>query len=137
MVEAGRRRKEQIRKNAKNGGSVIEGGHSCETIVSQPLPLPIDVEEPPAINLEVVLPLPGSGINHVLDLDGASAQDSTSDRGGVAAAREEEAKILIDIQHEVGFTFENGEEEIQSKLIELEKIDYEKKIVREQKRGYQ
>jgi hypothetical protein len=37
----------------------------------------------------------------------------------------------------VGFTFENGEEEIQSKLIELEKIDYEKKIVREQKRGYQ
>jgi hypothetical protein len=73
----------------------------------------------------------------VLDLDGASAQDSTSDRGGVAAAREEEANILIDIQQEVGFTFECGEEEIQSKLVELEKIDFEKKIVREQGRGYQ
>jgi hypothetical protein len=137
MVEAGRRRKEQIRKKSKNGGSVNEGGQLCEINLPQALPLPIDVEEPPAINLEVVLPLPGSGINHLLDSDGASAQDSTSDRGGVAAAREEEAKILIDIQHEVGFTFENGEEEIQSKLVELEKIDFEKKIVREQGRGYQ
>jgi hypothetical protein len=83
MVEAGRRRKEQIRKNSKIGGPVIEGGQSCVKQLPLGLPLSTEVEEAPAINLEVVLPLPGSGVNLLLDSDGVSAQDSTSDGGGV------------------------------------------------------
>jgi hypothetical protein len=45
--------------------------------------------------------------------------------------------ILIDIQKKVGFTFEAGDDEIQSKLIEVEKIDSDKMVERELGEGYQ
>jgi hypothetical protein len=75
-----------------------------------------------------------------MDEQGDSVPESisgTEEDDDAAVRREEEANILVGIQKEVGFTFEVGKEEVQSKLVELEKIDYEKKIVRERGRSDQ
>jgi hypothetical protein len=84
-------------------------------------------------DLHVVLPMPSSGIHLLLNNEGESVNESISESGEDVGRLDEEANSLIAIQKEVGFTFENGEEEIQSKLVELEKLDLKKKIVREQR----
>ncbi|GAU28382.1 hypothetical protein TSUD_257100 [Trifolium subterraneum] len=83
--------------------------------------VPVEV---PTINLQVVLPMPSSGLNLVINNDGDFVPDSTSEVGEVVIRREEEAKILIDIQKVVGFTFEGGEDEIQSKMRGRGPLDY-------------
>jgi hypothetical protein len=78
------------------------------------------------IELYVELPIPSSGVNLLVDQDGGSVQESLSNSGDVACSKEEEVRALMDIQKRVGFSFDANEDEIQSKLIELENIDEEK-----------
>ncbi|MCI54407.1 hypothetical protein A2U01_0075657, partial [Trifolium medium] len=75
-----------------------------------------------------------SGIDHLVDVDGEFVPDSLPDFEGEDARKEGEAKILLGIQKEVGFTFAIDDVEIQNKLVELENIDREKNDVREQVR---
>jgi hypothetical protein len=138
MKEAGKRRKEAKKKKSREGdvqneGVVTKVGVMCNHS-SQPHALSTmqDSVEPPVIGLHVVLPLPPSGLTLVMDDHGESMPDSISDTDDGAVRREEEANILIGIQKQVGFTFDGDEDEIQSKLVELETHDNEKKVVREQ-----
>jgi hypothetical protein len=80
--------------------------------------------------------LPASGMNLIINDDGESVPESISDFEDSVARKKEEVNILIDIQKEAGFTFEAGEDEIQSKLLDLEKIDCNKMVEREQGGGY-
>jgi hypothetical protein len=96
-----------------------------------------NVAETQDFDLHVVLPMPSSGIHLLLNNDGVSVDESISESGEEVDRKKEEANTLIAFQKEVGFTFENGEEEIQSKLVELENHDLKKKIVREQGRCVQ
>jgi hypothetical protein len=142
MKEVGKRRKEAKKKHrggdAINNGEISTVGVVCndslqpQVVISTP-----DSVEPPAIELQVVLPVPNFGIMLMMDEHGESVPDSISDSDDVVARREEEANILIGIQKQVGFTFEGGEEEIQSKLVEVEILDSEQKVVRELRRSDQ
>jgi hypothetical protein len=124
---AGRRRKE----NGKENQNASEFNQAILT------PQEEDHDQHPAIDLHVQLPLPASGINYVLDSDVDSVSDSIQEGGGEEVAKEEEAKRLIGIQKEVEFSFEVGDEEIQSKLVELDEVDRKNNVEREQQRGYQ
>ncbi|MCI42648.1 hypothetical protein A2U01_0063885, partial [Trifolium medium] len=72
------------------------------------------IEEPDGINLHVVLPSPASGINLVIDNDGDALPEGGPNVDVDNIRKEGEAKILIGIQKEVGFTFDVDEGEIQS-----------------------
>ncbi|GAU50244.1 hypothetical protein TSUD_194790 [Trifolium subterraneum] len=104
----GRRRREDPKGKSKEvaPGVVEIQSHSSST--------PVVAEEVPTIELQVVLPMPSSGINLVVNNDGETVFESISESGEEVARKEEEAKALIDIQKKVGFTFEGGEEDIQS-----------------------
>jgi hypothetical protein len=102
---------------------------------SEPQPGLHGVEEQAPVRNPVPGPgVPGSGLNLLVDHDGGSVPDSISNSGGAIVRKEEEAKILIEIQKDVGFTFEAGDDEIQSKLVELDNIDRLKHDGREEER---
>ncbi|KAK2413385.1 zinc finger CCCH domain-containing protein [Trifolium repens] len=135
LIEAGKRKKEGSRKKVREGSGVSEGGANCDLLSPHSSASTQEEEELSAIGLQVVLPMPPSGINLIVDSNGDEVSDSISDTQRVVD-KEEEATLLIGIQKEVGFTFEVGEEEIQSKLVELENFDNEQKTVRVQQRGF-
>jgi hypothetical protein len=54
----------------------------------------------------------------------------------IGISKEDEAVLLIGIQKEVGFNFEVGDVELQSKLVELDNFDREKNVELVQERGY-
>jgi hypothetical protein len=137
MVEAGRRRKEANKKTQRGGAITSDEAPACENTMGQPQLRSTEVEEHPEFVLEVVLPIPSSGVNLLLDNDGESISESNSVVSDEEASRVSEAKVLMGIQKEVGFTFEGNEEMIQGKMVELEENDLEKKIEREQRRGFQ
>jgi hypothetical protein len=86
--------------------------------------------------LEVVLPFPGSGLNLLLNPDeGLHCLDQVCSRDGRVPEVEEAAK-LVEIQKQVGFTFVNNESEIQGRLVELEKMDRAKNVVRVSEEGF-
>jgi hypothetical protein len=127
----GRRRKDPMKSNSK------EGDHSRTVLRPQTLSIADGCAETPPIDLQVLLPVPAFGLNKLFDCDGRAVSDSLLVSGGGDAQKKEEAKILIEIQKEVGFTFEMGEDELQSKLVELDDVDRAKNVVREQVNGYQ
>jgi hypothetical protein len=137
MVEAGRRRKEANKKTQRGGAITSDEVLVSDDLLGQSQPRPMEVEEHPEFVLEVVLPIPSSGVNLLMDNDGESVSESNSVASDEAASRVLEANVLIGIQKEVGFTFEGDEEIIQSKMVELEENDIEKRIEREQRRGFQ
>jgi hypothetical protein len=87
----------------------------------------------PSSAVEATVPIPGSGIAHLLDIDGDPVPDSV----GAGVSKDAEALVLMGIQKEVGFTFEAGDDEIQSKLVELANKDGDRNVEWEQGRGYQ
>jgi hypothetical protein len=127
LTTVGKRRKEENRCNNPEA--------ELTSVPSQPTNslAPQNVAVAQEFDLHVVLPMPSSGIHLLLNNEGESVNESISESGEDVGRLDEEANSLIAIQKEVGFTFENGEEEIQSKLVELEKLDLKKKIVREQR----
>jgi hypothetical protein len=86
----------------------------------------------PAIDLEVVLPMPNYGLNLLFDNEGGFIPESSSETGGAEDPKVEEAKTLIGIQKDVGVSFVMGEEEIQNKLVELDDSDKLKIVELEQ-----
>ncbi|MCH82424.1 hypothetical protein A2U01_0003230 [Trifolium medium] len=132
-------------KRKKDANTVMDGsinrhtvGRSCSGS-QQPVPPELTschrTVEQPGIDLQVVLPLPPTGINHLVDDDGASVPASFSATEGVCAIREDEAKVLLGIQKDVGFTFEASDVEIQrlgnyvkrrriKELIQTHKVDF-------------
>ncbi|GAU48924.1 hypothetical protein TSUD_301790 [Trifolium subterraneum] len=98
---------------------------------------PHQMEEQPGIDLLVVLPLHSSCINHVIDDDGVSVSEAASEKEEASITKMEEAKLLIGIQKEVGFTFKVSETEIQSRLVDLDVKDRAKNEERVQQDSYQ
>jgi hypothetical protein len=76
-----------------------------------------------------------SGLNQIFATEGGFVPEEGSEEEGDMVSKE--ASTLMRIQKEVGFSFEGGEEEIQSKLVELEKKDKEKHVDLVQERGDQ
>jgi hypothetical protein len=106
-------------KRRKEAGSMKQGNDvSADTNSSSN-----GNDENPGIDLQVVLPTPSSGVNLLVDQDGGSVHVSVSNSGDVASSKEEDVRALMAIQKRVGFSFEANEDEIQSKLIELENVD--------------
>jgi hypothetical protein len=100
---------------------------------SQPIPMAEDV---PGIDLHVALPMPRSGIDDLIDDDGEVVPDSALMLGG-GFINEEEVTVLMGIQQQVGFSFQNNEHEIHSRLVELEVTDRRQNVEVEQGRGDQ
>jgi hypothetical protein len=129
-------------KRRKAGGSAKVTSSSQP--ISQPAPLGEDI---PGIDLHVVLPVPSavvtvprSGIDVLIDDDGEFVPDSAPLPGGGVingSSNDEEATILLGIQHEVGFTFNNNEPEIHCKLVELKVSERRQNVEVEQDRGDQ
>jgi hypothetical protein len=86
-------------------------------------------EVSPGIDLHVELPFLDSGLNHVLDNGGEFVPESNPEEAANGITKEEEARMLIGIQKKVGFYFDVGDDELQSKLIELENSDRGTKVV--------
>jgi hypothetical protein len=88
-------------------------------------------------NLVAVTPVPNSGLNLLLDNGGGFILEPTMEEADIGISKEDEATLLIGIQKEVGFNFEVGDVELQSKLVELDNFDCEKNVELVQERGYQ
>jgi hypothetical protein len=117
---------------------VVKQHRPIDPPISEDPPVPIPSNhQARSFDLHVVLPMPSSGIHHVLDDDGGLIQQDNPDAARNGITKEKEAEILIEIQKEVGFSFEIEEEEIQSKLVELDNIDKMKKDEVVQQRGDQ
>ncbi|MCI30140.1 hypothetical protein A2U01_0051349, partial [Trifolium medium] len=122
LKSSGKRKKDAntAKDGSKNRHSV---GRSCSGPQHpEPTSCQRSVEQP-GNDLQVALPMPPTGINHLVDDDGDFVPASCSATEGVIVTKEEEAKILLGIQKEVGFTFDASDVEIQSKLVVLEYND--------------
>ncbi|KAK2429449.1 hypothetical protein QL285_027887 [Trifolium repens] len=144
LKAAGRRQKE----NGK--GSSSSDDCSLEVAMVPPLPAPtleplvsvnplpqLDTEMRTVSNLVAVTPVPNSGLNLLLDNGGGFILEPTMEEADIGISKEDEATLLIGIQKEVGFNFEVGDVELQSKLVELDNFDREKNVELVQERGYQ
>jgi hypothetical protein len=125
----GKRRKE-VSRSISQSGDGIEGQRQLQ----EPLTSTAS-EEISAIDLQVVLPMPTSGINLIVNNDGAVLSDSLQGSGDDSARKIEEAGKLLDIQKKVGFTFDVGDSETQSKLVELDDLDRMRNVDRVQDGG--
>jgi hypothetical protein len=121
---AGRKRKEGSKQTQGGDDSV---GNGTQLVPEPPAKIHGDFE------LHVVLPLQNSGLNQIFAAEGVFVPEEGSEEDGDMVSKE--ASTLMRIQKEVGFSFEGGEEEIQSKLVELEKKDKEKHVDLVQDRG--
>jgi hypothetical protein len=126
LKAAGRKRKDGSKKSHGGGDPVVNDVQ----LVSQP-PAIYDGD----FDLYMELPVQNSGLNHIFANGWGFVPEEESAVDGEEVAKE--ARILLGIQKKVGFSFEGGEEEIQSKLVELEKKDKEKNVELVQERGYQ
>jgi hypothetical protein len=72
----------------------------------------------------------------LIDDDGEVVPDSALMLGG-GFINEEEVTVLMGIQQQVGFSFQNNEHEIHSRLVELEVTDRRQNVEVEQGRGDQ
>jgi hypothetical protein len=77
----------------------------------------------------------GSGLQYLMDGEWGFIPETNSEGDGNAVSKEDEAKILVVIQKEVGFNFEANDEEIQSKLVELDNNDRMKNVEQVPERG--
>jgi hypothetical protein len=131
------------RKNGDVGKHGSRKGQSGEAIQKQLPVFPPSVsthlagESTTEFELQVVLPFPGSGINHVVDSEGGWVSESGSGLEPGRVPEELEAAVLMGIQKEVGFNFEEGDEDVQRRLVELEKRDRQVNGERVQAMGYQ
>jgi hypothetical protein len=128
---AGRKRKEANKSNNIQEGIVVIPPHSLTT----PL-ISID-EGDEASNVQVMNPVPPSGLKHLIDSEGEAVSESVHGSLGEVAQKEVDAKKLISIQRKVGFTFDIEEEELQSRLVELDEVDRVKNVERVQDMGHQ
>ncbi|WJX21836.1 hypothetical protein P8452_11212 [Trifolium repens] len=128
----GRRKKGEASKKGSLKGHGSVGGVQP----SLPVGTSSQAVEGSDFELEVVLPFPGSGLNLLLNPDeGLHCLDQVCSRDGRVPEVEEAAK-LVEIQKQVGFTFVNNESEIQGRLVELEKMDRAKNVVRVSEEGF-
>ncbi|WJX28774.1 hypothetical protein P8452_17453 [Trifolium repens] len=113
---------EVVKKGARKGQSV-EGVAPSSALVRAEASG--QREEEQEFELQVVLPFSDSGINLLLDKNGV--EDRVSEG--------EEVAKLMGIQRKVGFTFEGREQNVKKKLVELEKVDRAKNVVRVSEMG--
>jgi hypothetical protein len=76
-----------------------------------------------------------SGLQYLTDGEGGFIPETNFEGDGNVVSKEDEAKILVVIQKEVGFNFEANDEEIQSKLVELDNNDRMKNVEQVHERG--
>jgi hypothetical protein len=127
LKNAGRRRKEDPKGKSSEGDLLrLDQQSSNHSATCSPGVCPTPT-------VDATLPIPGSGVAHLLDIDGDPVPESV----GAGVSMEAEAVVLLGIQKEVGFTFEVGDDEIQSKLIELANKHSDRNVEWEQRRGYQ
>jgi hypothetical protein len=118
LKAAGRKRKEGNKE--LNEVNVLSSGSVQAESVMAPIS---EGEASPGIDLHVELPFIDSGLNCVVDSGGGFVPDSNLEEEVNVITKEEEARILIGLQKEVGFNFEVGDDEVQRKLVELEDSD--------------
>jgi hypothetical protein len=127
LKNAGRRRKEDPKGRSSECDLLSQDRQSQNHDSARGL----GITPPSAV--EATTPIPGSGIAHLLDIDGDPVPDSV----GAGVSKEAEALVLMGIQKEVGFTFEACDDEIQSKLVELANKDGDRNVEWEQGKSYQ
>jgi hypothetical protein len=137
-VSQGRRRKGgDAERKAEAKGQRKEASKGQQLpLVSSPISSHF-VGDAANFELQVVLPFPGSGIDQLVDSDGEVVPETAEVLGEGRISEEEEASRLMGIQAMVGFTFEGGEDEVQKRLVEVERKDRVINGVRVQGMGYQ
>jgi hypothetical protein len=86
---------------------------------------------------ETVPEFPNSGLIHILgDEDLADVDGYISNRQGPVAKRLE-AEEILEIQTDMGLNFVEDKEKILNNLVELEDMDKEKMVTREEANGFQ
>jgi hypothetical protein len=137
----GRRRKagDGGKKGSLKGQSIeaIPQQQQLQPLVCPSVSLPLTGANSADFELQVVLPFPGSGINHLADGDGGLSTDVARGVEGGRLPEVMEAAVLMGIQKEVGFNFDGGDEDVQRRLVQLEKKDREVNGERVQALSYQ